>query len=116
MRLPSARVLGWVGLAGCGTLALVWALGQVISTPVNFSGSRDSAPLAGTPPLAAPSFTMGPGGRRYWNDPSIPPEILKKAYPPDPDLPPSARPQPRTQLSPPVADVQRMRAEGTVAY
>jgi hypothetical protein len=49
------------------------------------------APAAG--PIAPPEMRTAPGGARYWNDPSIDPKLLERAFaPPSKPLPPEDRP------------------------
>ena len=62
-----------------------------------------SSPIAETP---ADALILPKGA---WNDPSVPPEALKKAYAPlSHPLPPEARPQP-SNIHPPEAKERRIQ-------
>jgi hypothetical protein len=105
-----AKLALWLAVAAVGSLAIVWTMAQVLSTP--FTLPRATPPAAtATRSVPAPSAGRGP-----WQDPSVPPEVLARAFAPPPaDLPPEALPKPlRTQ--PPREEWQRLQSEGIAAY
>ena len=81
----------WMATAALVAGSLLWLVGRH-RTAVQ--------PVAGTAETAAPAAVDLTGGR-HWNDPSVPPEILAKAFAPPPeDLPLAARPV-RPHINPP---------------
>lgn len=82
--------------------------------PAPRPGGAESTKTGWSPPVAA-----GPGGARGWQDPSVDPAALARAFraPPPPDfLPPEARPRP-PEIHPPARAWRELeREERAVAY
>jgi len=114
MRVPRAM---WMGLVGCALLAVLWGLALFIRLSAQSLASKDLKPSAvAAEPARVHALTEDVTGGRYWNDPSMDPEMLKKAFAPPPaNLPPEARPVP-FNLMPSNKELQRMRRQGAVAY
>ena len=80
--------------------------------------SLSSSPRAlAVGPIAPPEIRTSPGGARYWNDPSIDPKLLERAFaPPSRPLPPEARPT-ASAITPTEQEWRQMeRDEAAVAY
>lgn len=105
------RAWVWLALAGVGGLAIVWTMAHLLATPLALPG----APTAGSPVAAAVAATQNPK-TPYWQDPSIPPEVLKRAFQPPPaDLPPEARPG-SFNITPSPKTAQSLRDQELVVY
>ena len=127
----------WVGVG----VALAMVLGVVLIGPFHPSspektkavGSASSASvgegslrqrsLSSSPralaagPIAPPDIRTAPGGARYWNDPSLDPKVLERAFaPPSRPLPPEARPTASAIIPPEREWRQLKRDEAAVAY
>lgn len=114
MRIPR---MVWVGVVGCAVLVGLWGIALFIRLSAQSLASKGLKPSAvAAEPARAHALTEDVTGGRYWNDPSMDPEMLKKAFAPPPtNLPPEARPVP-LNLMPSNKELQRMRREGAVAY
>ena len=112
---PLSRVV-WISLAAVGTLALGWSMWSLLKTPI--SPAKAARSMNNAPPAAAATTGGVPtvNSQGYWNDPSIDPQVLKRAYPPPPkDLPEEAKPQP-LQLKPTAQQWHDLQDQGLVAY
>ena len=73
------------------------------------------APSSG--PIAPPEIRTSPGGARYWNDPSVDPKALERAYAsPQRPLPAQARPKPSAIVPPKEAEDQMKRDPDAIPY
>ena len=110
MPMPILRALWWLTIA-VTVISGVWLVGQVAHR-----SAPPAAPAqpASTAPLAI-GFQQTPDGQAAWFDPSVDPEILKRAYAPPGPLPPEARPfSLRTQPSD--EEWAKLRKENAMAY
>lgn len=99
------------------------ALGSASSASVGAGSLRQRprlpSPRASTAagPIAPPDIRTAPGGARYWNDPSLDPKVLERAFaPPSKPLPPEARPT-ASAIIPPAQEWRQLKQdEAAVAY
>ncbi len=112
MRVTIPRVS--LSLIGAGALAALIALPMLLRIPAALQAQATSQ--AELPPASTPPLMIGRGPDGTYQDPSIPPEVLQRAFSPPPaSLPPAARPRP-SNIEPPRRALDQMRRGGAVAY
>jgi hypothetical protein len=111
MRIPGTV---WIGLAFGAALVSAWALAQLVG--LQFSWMSDRAPTEALAHPVSTAPTRDLTGGRYWNDPSVDPALLERAFAPAPRvLPPEAQPK-ASAIVPPQKALQELQAQGAVAY
>lgn len=130
MQVPRVVWLGFIGCALVVSGSLVFQRKQDSPTssprtPVNGAAASGSASSETPPPGPTVSSQVERAGidhstlvlQRYWQDPSIDPKVLERAYAPAPKrLPSEARPT-RSAIEPPAEEWRRLqREDNAIAY
>jgi hypothetical protein len=109
------RSLGLIALVGALVAVAIVVLIQLVGTPLV---APPDAPVAVVPLPGVAVVPAGPDptGGMHWNDPSVDPELLRRAFAPPPtNLPPEALPR-ASSIHPPREALKRLQSKGAVAY
>jgi hypothetical protein len=111
---PPPRRLAWSVVVAATALATVWAIANLLTGAAKAT-LRTPAPAAAAMPAAAgPPADVTQG--RHWADPSLDPDILRRAYAPvSKPLPPEARPKAQ-RLMPSAREWRRLDREDATLY
>ena len=108
------RSLGLIALVSALVAVAIVVLIQLVGTPL--VAPPDAPAAVPLPGVVAPPTGPDPTGGMHWNDPSVDPEVLKRAFAPPPtNLPPEALPR-ASSIHPPREALKRLQNKGAVAY
>lgn len=111
--MPSAKLLRYAVVAAtlaCGVWWLEETAGRFGARP---EGGLNALPSRGAVVIGYQS--LGRTTTPVWYDPSVEPEVLRRAYAPAGRLPPQARPV-LLPIEPTEEDWERLRREGNLPY